>query len=126
MGAKEGNKKPRAVAGAGFFGSLQVCCLVTWTQPSARTSAGNEEYEYKGKKKEAAAKQQRVADRRGATGHGDAAVAVALRHESTIGQSRRRRQQFHMHLYERIRSDVQMSVWELPSIRVRMVISPGR
>jgi hypothetical protein len=47
--------------------------------PSARTSVGNKEYEYKGKKKRAA-KLQQAGDRR-ETGHfGDAAVAVALRH----------------------------------------------
>jgi hypothetical protein len=28
----EGNKKPRAISGAGFFGSLQVYLLATWTR----------------------------------------------------------------------------------------------
>ena len=47
--------------------------------PSARTSGGNKEYEYKGKN-ERAAKPQQAVDRR-KTGHfGNAAVAVALRH----------------------------------------------
>ena len=47
--------------------------------PSARTSVGNKEYEYKGKK-EQAAKAQRAGDRRETVLGGDAAVAVALRH----------------------------------------------
>ena len=47
--------------------------------PSARTSVGNKEYEYKGKK-ERAAKPQQAGDRRGTGRFGDAAVAVALRH----------------------------------------------
>jgi hypothetical protein len=81
--------------------------LVTWTQPSARTSAGNEEYE--GKKKERAADQQRVTDRRGTTAQGKAVVAAALRHAPTIGQVCRPRQQFHVNPSEKY-SDVQMSV----------------
>ena len=47
--------------------------------PSARTSVGNKEYEYKGKK-ERAAKPQQAGDRRETGRFGDAAVAVALRH----------------------------------------------
>src|SRR5690242_19852651 len=47
--------------------------------PSARTSVGNKEYEYKGKKKRAA-KPQQAGDRRETGRFGDAAVAVALRH----------------------------------------------
>src|SRR6185312_17276694 len=47
--------------------------------PSARTSVGNKEYEYKGKK-ERAAKLQQAGDRRGTDRFGVAAVAVALRH----------------------------------------------
>ena len=47
--------------------------------PSARTSVGNEEYEYEGKKERAAELQQAV-DRRETVDFGDAAVAVALRH----------------------------------------------
>jgi hypothetical protein len=47
--------------------------------PSARTSVGNKEYEYKGKKK-LTAKLQQAADRR-ETGHfGDVIRAAALRH----------------------------------------------
>jgi hypothetical protein len=47
--------------------------------PSARTSVGNEEYEYKGKK-ERAAKPQQAGNRQEAIRFGDATVAVALRH----------------------------------------------
>jgi hypothetical protein len=47
--------------------------------PSARTSVGNKEYEYKGKKKLAAQLQQRI-DRDEWTGLVVAAVACALRH----------------------------------------------
>jgi|GEM_PF-1658787 len=47
--------------------------------PSARTSVGNKEYEYKGKKKRAASLQQ-TGNRRETIIFGDAAVAVALRH----------------------------------------------
>ena len=47
--------------------------------PSARTSATNKEYEYKGKKKRAANLQQ-AGNRRKTVRFGDAAVAVALRH----------------------------------------------
>jgi hypothetical protein len=53
-------KKTRSVAGAGFFGSLQVCFYLPGHMPSARTSVGNKEYEYKGKKKLATQLQQRV------------------------------------------------------------------
>jgi hypothetical protein len=75
----KGNKKPRAISGAGFFGCFQVCFLSTWTQPSARTSVGNEESEYKGKKERAATLQQAV-DRPEPIHFGGAAMAVALRH----------------------------------------------
>jgi hypothetical protein len=47
--------------------------------PSARTSVGNKEYEYKGKK-ERAAKLQQPGNRQKAAGFGDAAVVAALRH----------------------------------------------
>jgi hypothetical protein len=47
--------------------------------PSARTSVGNKEYEYKGKK-ERAANLQQTGNRRETIVFGDAAVAVALRH----------------------------------------------
>lgn len=46
--------------------------FLAWTQPSARTSVRNEEYEYKAKKKEGAADPQRIADRRGTTDQGEA------------------------------------------------------
>jgi hypothetical protein len=48
--------------------------------PSARTSVGNEEYEYKKAGNERAAKPQQAGDRRWTMAFGDAAVAVALRH----------------------------------------------
>jgi len=63
--------------------------------PSARTSVGNEEYEYKSKEKRADDRQQR-SDRRGTVGIGGAAMAVALRHDPTLGQLASRRQQFHL------------------------------
>jgi hypothetical protein len=47
--------------------------------PSARTSVGNKEYEYKSKK-ECAANLQQAGNRRETIVFGDAAVAVALRH----------------------------------------------
>ena len=47
--------------------------------PSARTSVGNKEYEYKGKK-EVGAKSQQAGDRRWTDRFGNAIVAVALRH----------------------------------------------
>lgn len=47
--------------------------------PSARTSVGNKEYEYKGKK-ERAAKPQQAGDRRETGLFGKVAVAVAMRH----------------------------------------------
>ncbi|WP_139350802.1 hypothetical protein [Rhodanobacter sp. C01] len=47
--------------------------------PSARTSVGNKEYEYEGKK-ERAANLQQAGNRRETVVFGDAAVAVALRH----------------------------------------------
>jgi len=47
--------------------------------PSARTSVGNKEYEYEGKKERAASLQQ-AGNRRETVSFGDAAVAVALRH----------------------------------------------
>ena len=47
--------------------------------PSARTSVGNKEYEYEGKKERAASLQQ-AGNRRETVSFGDAAMAVALRH----------------------------------------------
>lgn len=47
--------------------------------PSARTSAGNKEYEYKANKERAASLQQ-PGHRRETGSLGDAALAVALRH----------------------------------------------
>jgi hypothetical protein len=47
--------------------------------PSARTSVGNKEYEYEGKKERAASLQQ-TGNRHETAVFGDAAVAVALRH----------------------------------------------
>ncbi|KQZ79468.1 hypothetical protein ASD55_01835 [Rhodanobacter sp. Root561] len=54
--------------------------------PSARTSVGNEEYEYEGKKERAASLQQ-AGNRQETVSIGEAAVAVALRHESTLNRS---------------------------------------
>ena len=48
--------------------------------PSARTSVGNKEYEYEGKK-ERAAQPQQARNRHETVLFGDAAMAVALRHE---------------------------------------------
>ncbi|MBQ4856003.1 hypothetical protein IMW82_15140 [Rhodanobacter sp. B2A1Ga4] len=53
--------------------------------PSARTSVGNKEYEYEGNKERAASLQQ-AGNRQETVVIGDAAVAVALRHESTVKQ----------------------------------------
>lgn len=47
--------------------------------PSARTSVGNKEYEYEGKKERAASLQQ-TGNRHETVVFGDAVVAVALRH----------------------------------------------
>jgi hypothetical protein len=47
--------------------------------PSARTSVGNKEYEYEGKKERAASLQQ-AGNCHETVSFGDAAVAVALRH----------------------------------------------
>jgi hypothetical protein len=47
--------------------------------PSARTSVGNKEYEYKSKK-ERAAKLQQTGHRQETAGSGGAAMAAALRH----------------------------------------------
>jgi len=47
--------------------------------PSARTSVGNKEYEYEGKKERAASLQQ-AGNRRETVSFGNAAMAVALRH----------------------------------------------
>ena len=60
--------------------------------PSARTSVGNKEYEYEGKKERAAELQQAV-DRRGTVHFGDAAMAAALRHETDPKRWRRACQQ---------------------------------
>ena len=54
--------------------------------PSARTSVGNKEYEYEGKK-ERAANLQQGADRRETVHFGGAAVAVALRHGTTVSDA---------------------------------------
>jgi hypothetical protein len=54
--------------------------------PSARTSVGNKEYEYEGKKERAAELQQTV-DRRETVDFGGAAMAVALRHGSTVSDA---------------------------------------
>ena len=54
--------------------------------PSARTSVGNKEYEYEGKKERAASLQQ-AGNRRETISFGDAAVAVALRHGSTVSDA---------------------------------------
>jgi len=54
--------------------------------PSARTSVGNKEYEYEGKKERAAELQQAV-DRRETVDFGGAAMAVALRHGSTVSDA---------------------------------------
>jgi hypothetical protein len=75
----EGNKKPRAVAGAGFFGNLQVISYLPGYMPSARTSVDNEEYEYNSEK-ERAANLQQSRSRRETVRFGDAEVVVALRH----------------------------------------------
>jgi hypothetical protein len=90
-----GNKKPRAVVGAGFFGSLQVICQLPGYMPTPRISVGNEEYEYERKEKLAGSRQQ-IVDRRGTIAIGGLAVAVALRHETTLGQLVQPRQQFHV------------------------------
>jgi len=76
--------------------------------PSARTSVGNEEDEYERKKKRAAQLQQAVT-RRWTDHFGAAAGAAALRHDPTIGQLARRRQQFHVKFVRRVCSDVQKS-----------------
>jgi hypothetical protein len=57
--------------------------LVTWITPSARTSVGNKEYEYKGKEERAANLQQPV-HRRKTMCFGEAARVVALRHPWTV------------------------------------------
>lgn len=82
----EGNKKPRAVAGAGFFGSLQVTFYLPGYMPSARTSVGNKEYEYKGNNQRAGELQQTV-NRRETVHFGGAAMVVALRHGSTVNDA---------------------------------------
>jgi hypothetical protein len=85
MGA-EGNKKPRAVVGAGFFGNLQVIFYSPGNMPSARTSVGNKEYEYEADEEHAADLPQAV-DRRETVHFGGAARAVALRHGSTLSDA---------------------------------------
>jgi hypothetical protein len=60
--------------------------------PSARTSVGNEEYEYEGKKERAAELQQAV-DRRETVHFGGAAMAAALRHVIDPKRCRRACQQ---------------------------------
>lgn len=54
--------------------------------PSARTSVGNKEYEYKGKEERAAGLQQAI-DHRETVYFGGAAMAVALRHGSTVSDA---------------------------------------
>jgi hypothetical protein len=54
--------------------------------PSARTSVGNKEYEYKAEKEHAADLQQAV-NRREAVHFNGAAMAVALRHGSTVNDA---------------------------------------
>jgi hypothetical protein len=77
--------------------------------PSARTSVGNKEYEYKGKKKRAT-KSQRGAGRLVAGVFGDAADVGALRHEATIKWFCHACQQLAVKLFflgtDRTRSDV--------------------
>ena len=54
--------------------------------PSARTSVGNKEYEYEGNNERAASLQQ-AGNRRETASLGDAAVAVALRHGTTVSDA---------------------------------------
>ena len=55
--------------------------------PSARTSVGNKEYEYKGKE-EHAADLQRTVDRHETVHFGGAVMAVALRHGLNVRDAR--------------------------------------
>ncbi|WP_426701738.1 hypothetical protein ACPPVV_01610 [Rhodanobacter sp. Col0626] len=79
MGGAEGTKKPRIrYRVRGFLGVFRFSYL-PGHMPSARTSVGNKEYEYEGKKERAASLQQ-AGNRRETVSFGDAVVAVALRH----------------------------------------------
>ncbi|WP_157598744.1 hypothetical protein [Rhodanobacter sp. Root561] len=86
MGVAEGIKKPRIrYRVRGSLGVFRFFYL-PGHMPSARTSVGNEEYEYEGKKERAASLQQ-AGNRQETVSIGEAAVAVALRHESTLNRS---------------------------------------
>jgi hypothetical protein len=77
--AIHGHKKtPHPFPGAGFSKGIQVGLALPGHVPSARTSAGNKEYEYK-KEKEFAVNAQQASKRRG-TIHCEVEMAVALRH----------------------------------------------
>jgi hypothetical protein len=81
--------------GAGFR-VLQVLSSI-WTLPSARTPAGNKEYEYKYEvEKERAARPQQAGYRRGTAMLGDAAGVAALRHVLERKVPERRCQPFHL------------------------------
>src|SRR6185312_9139090 len=79
LGLAERKKNPASVAGCGVSGSLFQVLLFTWTQPSARTSAGNKEYEDE-ERKQRAAQLQQAGNRQRTVSLGDAVVAVAQRH----------------------------------------------
>jgi hypothetical protein len=64
----------------GSLGIFRLLLGYLENMPSARTSVGNKEYEYKGKK-ERAAKQQAI-DRRETVRFGGAAGVAALRHDT--------------------------------------------
>ncbi|GAA0713716.1 hypothetical protein [Dokdonella soli] len=72
-------KNPTSVSGCGVLWGIQVSFALPGHAPSARTSVGNKEYEYKGKKK-LAAKSQHAGNRQETVPFGDAAMGVALRH----------------------------------------------
>jgi hypothetical protein len=72
-------KNPASVTGCGVLWVFFRFSYLPGHMPSARTSVGNKEYEYK-RKKERAASLQQAGNRHETVSFGDAAVAVALRH----------------------------------------------
>jgi hypothetical protein len=74
-------KTPLPSAGAGFWEFSGLFLIYLEHMPSARTSVGNKEYEYKGKEKRAA-KPQTYARRLLACVFGDGADVGALRHDT--------------------------------------------
>ncbi|MEO5830965.1 MAG: hypothetical protein ABIQ36_10405, partial [Rhodanobacter sp.] len=79
-------KNPASVTECGVLWVFSGFSHLPGHMPSARTSVGNKEYEYKDKK-ERAASLQGPGNRQKTVCFGGASVAVALRHGSTVSDA---------------------------------------